>query len=132
GQERPVGSQSVYPDYLVSNLIPGLVVAGLLERDRRGTGPVLDVAQVEARVFALGISYVEAALGGTPEPLGNRRPGMSPHGIYPCRGEDEWCAVTVEDDAQWAAMLREMYGPAVPDQVAGLGTADARLRARDE
>lgn len=32
---------------------------------------------------------------------GNRRPDAAPHGCYPCRGEDRWCAIAVFDDEQW-------------------------------
>ena len=29
----------------------------------------------------------------------NSDPLMAPHGVYPCAGDDEWCAIAVEDDA---------------------------------
>ncbi|OFV87157.1 MAG: hypothetical protein A3J75_06815 [Acidobacteria bacterium RBG_16_68_9] len=29
-----------------------------------------------------------------------------PHNVYPCDGEDQWCAVAVWDDAQWQALCQ--------------------------
>jgi benzylsuccinate CoA-transferase BbsF subunit len=33
---------------------------------------------------------------------GNRGNGGAPHGVYPCRGDDQWVAVSVASDAEWA------------------------------
>src|SRR5262249_28280454 len=51
--------------------------------------------------------------GRRPEPWGNRHPGMAPHGAFPCRGTDRWCAIAVEDAAQWQALCEAMDRPAL-------------------
>ena len=35
---------------------------------------------------------------------GNRGPGASPQGVYRCRGDDDWVALAVLDDAAWPAL----------------------------
>src|SRR5262249_54046635 len=35
---------------------------------------------------------------------GNRGPGASPQGVYPCRGDDNWIALAVLDDAVWQGL----------------------------
>ena len=55
-----------------------------------------------------------------------RRPG-APWGVYPCAGDDEWCVITVRDDAQWRA-LRRVLGWSGADTFA---TAADRIANRD-
>jgi benzylsuccinate CoA-transferase BbsF subunit len=31
--------------------------------------------------------------------------------VYPCRGEDRWCALSVHDDAEWERFGRALGGP---------------------
>src|SRR5581483_4413182 len=49
-----------------------------------------------------------AARDGGPEPTrrGNRADGCCPSGVFPCRGDDEWCALAVRSDAEWRALVR--------------------------
>ena len=37
---------------------------------------------------------------------GNRDPMKAPHGIYRCRDEDTWVAISVDGDQDWAAWCR--------------------------
>ena len=36
--------------------------------------------------------------------MGNRHPYMAPHGVYPCKGNDRWIAIAVENEKQWLAL----------------------------
>jgi len=65
-----------------------------------------------------------------PQQLGNRLPGMAPHGVYRCRvedrqptgantesqtgarREDRWVAIAVQNDAEWQALREAMGDPA--------------------
>ena len=90
-QPRPVGSQGVYPDYLTGGFAPAVVIAALLHRQRTGRGVFLDMAQVEATAYMLGVSFLEALVNGhEPQPKGNDWPYAAPHNVYPCAGEDRW------------------------------------------
>ena len=101
-QDRPVGSQGVYPDHLGFIMGPIMMVAALLHSRRTGKGVSIDVAQVEATAYTLGVSYLETALNGrNREPKGNRSPVAAPHGVYRCQGEDRWCAISVRSDDEW-------------------------------
>ncbi|MBV6423934.1 MAG: Formyl-CoA:oxalate CoA-transferase [Steroidobacteraceae bacterium] len=88
------------------------VYAALLaleERDRTGRGQFIDVSQVESLAFLLGPEIIECQLTGQVTPrMGNHHPVFSPHNVYPCRGEDEWVSISVETDAQWAALVEVM------------------------
>ena len=43
--------------------------------------------------------------------MGNRHPGMTPHGCYRTRGEDRWIAIAISSDDEWSALCRVMGDP---------------------
>ncbi len=95
-------TQYAYPDGL--SALHGLfaVLCALDHRTRTGEGQRIALSQLEATVGALGPLLLEhLALGGEPPRRGNASPCAAPQGCYPCRGDDRWCAITVEDDAAW-------------------------------
>jgi benzylsuccinate CoA-transferase BbsF subunit len=60
------------------------------------------MAQTEAAAFTLGEFYLEhACTGRLPRQQGNAADHAVPHGVYPCAGDDRWCAIAVTDDATW-------------------------------
>jgi len=105
GQERPIGAQGVYPDYVCAALVPACVIAALLRRRATGEGATLELAQVEATAYMLGASFFDAAINGRdPAPIGNDWPYAAPHNCYRCAGDDRWCVIAVETDEQWRAL----------------------------
>jgi len=106
-QDRPIGSQGVYPDHLGFVLGPTLMVASLLRSRLTGQGVTIDLAQIEGTAYTLGATYLDAAVNGyDPLPQGNRDPRAAPHGCFRCRGEDRWCVISVRDDEEWRAFCR--------------------------
>ncbi|MGH7926200.1 MAG: CaiB/BaiF CoA transferase family protein, partial [Candidatus Binatia bacterium] len=107
----PIGSQTVYPDYVSGVLCAIIVISGVLYRDRQGKGAFIDMGQSEATAFMIGASLMEAlASGKDPEPIGNASFSVAPHDCYPCRGEDRWCVIAAETEAQWNALARIIGG----------------------
>jgi len=81
------------------------VLAALEHRRQTGQGRHIDVSQVEPLVHVLEDVLVRAQLEGTGTArLGNGSPVMSPHGVYPCRGHDQWVAIAARSDADWQAL----------------------------
>ncbi|HET8564821.1 MAG TPA: CoA transferase [Candidatus Binatia bacterium] len=106
-QDRPVGSQGVYPDHLGFIAGPTLMVAALLRSRLTGQGVSIDLAQIEATAYTLGVTYLDAAINNyDPQPRGNRDPVAAPHGCYRCRGEDRWCVISVRSEAEWRSFCR--------------------------
>jgi benzylsuccinate CoA-transferase BbsF subunit len=101
-QERPIGSQGVYPDHLGFIMAPTVMVAALLRSRRTGKGASIDLAQIEGTAYTLGTTYLDAAVNGyDPQPRGNHDPVAVPHGCYRCQGDDRWCAISVRTDDEW-------------------------------
>lgn len=104
------------------------VLTALEHRRQTGRGQHIDVSQVEPLVHVLADRFVERQLSGSAEKPGNRSATMAPHGIYPCRGNDEWCAIAVQDDAQWQRLC-ELIGQ--PASAGAFGSLAARKENED-
>ncbi len=103
-QDRPIGSQGVYPDHLGFVMGPTLIVAALLNSRRTGKGVTIDLAQIEGTAAVLGTTYLETSVNGAdPQPRGNHYAVAAPHGCYRCQGDDRWCVISVRDDEEWRA-----------------------------
>jgi crotonobetainyl-CoA:carnitine CoA-transferase CaiB-like acyl-CoA transferase len=129
-QERPIGSQGVYPDYLTGAVVPMIVVAALLKRRRTGKGMTIDVAQMDLAAYTLGTIFLDAVVNGRePVPVGNTSPYMEPHDCFACLGEDRWVAIAVQDDEQWRSLCKVMDQPDLAND-ARFKTFAARRRNR--
>jgi crotonobetainyl-CoA:carnitine CoA-transferase CaiB-like acyl-CoA transferase len=127
----PIGSQTVFPDYVSGVLCAIIIISGVLYRDRQKKGAFIDLAQSEATAFMIGASLMEAAASGKdPQPIGNASPTAAPHDCYPCKGEDRWCAIAAENEQQWVSLVKIIGGGL--DQDARFKTASDRLQHRDE
>jgi benzylsuccinate CoA-transferase BbsF subunit len=106
-QDRPIGSQGVYPDHLGFVLGPTMMLAALMNSRRTGKGVTIDLAQIEGTAAVLGTTYLETSVNGDdPKPKGNHYALAAPHGCYRCQGEDRWCVISVRDDDEWRSFCR--------------------------
>ena len=103
----PAGTSLNHPDHVASKLATVAVLAALEHRRRSGAGQFIEMAQTEAAAFLVGERYLERALHGTRGGRqGNAVDYAVPHGVYPCAGDDQWCAIAVVGDAAWQRFRR--------------------------
>jgi crotonobetainyl-CoA:carnitine CoA-transferase CaiB-like acyl-CoA transferase len=109
------------------------VLVALEQRERDGgTGRLVELPMVEVGLNLAAEQVVEWSLTGARRDRdGNHGPEAAPQGCYPCEGSDEWVAISVADDAQWAALRRVMGDPAWARD-ASLATHPGRRAARVE
>jgi len=43
--------------------------------------------------------------------IGNRNSYASPHGVFPCQGDDRWCAIAVFSEGEWDAFCKVIGNP---------------------
>ena len=67
-------------------------------RKATGQGAFVEMALHESGVSFCGPWLVEHQFGNSIERLGNRHPGMVPHGVYGSAAEDEWRSVPSSGD----------------------------------
>ncbi len=112
-ERAPIGTGTHYPDHIPN---PGHALVGLLaaifHRARTGEGQYIELAQLESTVNLLGPSILRySASGVLPHRTGNRREGAVPCGVFPCAGDDVWCAIEIESDAGWQALVETLERP---------------------
>jgi crotonobetainyl-CoA:carnitine CoA-transferase CaiB-like acyl-CoA transferase len=87
------------------------VLAALLHRERTGHGQLIEFPQAEYLMQGLGDAFMAAAEDNRQfRPDGNRHLTMV-QGAYPCAGEDQWIAISLRDDADWAALVGALGDP---------------------
>ena len=127
----PIGSQTVFPDYVSGVLCAIIIISGVLYRERQQRGAFIDLAQAEATAFMIGPSLMESlAAGNDAEPIGNASIAAAPHNCYPCKGDDRWCVIAVENERQWSALAKILGQDIEQDQ--RFRTMDNRLNHREE
>jgi benzylsuccinate CoA-transferase BbsF subunit len=105
----PTGPYGSYTDYLVPRFNLLAIVSALDYRRRTGQGMYIDAAQLEASVQFVAPALLQfSANGRAMGREGNKDPDAAPHGVYRCRGEDRWCAITVLTDAQWRGFCQAL------------------------
>ena len=105
GDGTPRVTSKAVPDAIGGTHGAAAVVSALQRRARTGTGCAVDLSQHEASVELLGEYFVDYQLTGrTPAVVGNGHAEWSPHGTYPCAGEDHWIVIAARDEAEWRAL----------------------------
>jgi crotonobetainyl-CoA:carnitine CoA-transferase CaiB-like acyl-CoA transferase len=102
----PHKSPIAYGDPNAGAIAAASALAALHHRDRTGEGQHVEVAQWEALVGTVGefvlAWQMDAALN---EPMGNRHVSRV-QGVYECAAKDEWVAISVGSDVEFAALCR--------------------------
>ena len=128
----PVMSEIPFTDYTAGEHTVAAVMLALMHRLNTGRGQFIDVSQTQT----CSATIPEALLDWTvnrriSERIGNEDPAMSPHGCYPCAGDDRWIVIAVDSDEAWLGLSRVMGRPdwAVDDRYSD---ALGRIRHRAE
>lgn len=109
---EPVSPGIAYADVVQPVFTVIAILAALDYRRRTGKGQYIDCTQVETMVQFISPAMLDFFSNGTvPSRMGNRSTYAAPHGIFPCKGEDSWCAIVVFDDAEWKNLCAAMGEP---------------------
>ena len=86
--------------------------AALRHRNLTGEGQWIDMSMYQGGATCISEYLMDWMCNGRlGERIGNRHPYRAPQGVYPAKGDDQWVAIAVADDAQWAALCRLMEQP---------------------
>jgi crotonobetainyl-CoA:carnitine CoA-transferase CaiB-like acyl-CoA transferase len=130
----PGGSPQIlygpYIDYIAVAYGAVAILAALDYRKRTGKGNYIDAAQYETGLQYLAPILLDYKINGRVATRdANRDPHAAPHGAYPCKGEDRWCAISVSGDDEWQALVKAMKSPSWAKKFA---TFEARKANEDE
>jgi len=88
------------------------LLVALAERDRTGRGVFVEATMIEAILNLAAEATIEwSAHGLELQRNGNRSPHAAPQGVYRCREEEQWLALSVLSDDQWQGLTRALERP---------------------
>ena len=108
----PVLLYGPYIDYVAVGYGTAAVLAALVRRRLTGKGVHIDLSQYES-----GLQFLTPALldywvnGRVATRNGNRHPSACPHGVFSCRGSEQWIAFSIWDDSEWQQFVRAIGAP---------------------
>jgi benzylsuccinate CoA-transferase BbsF subunit len=110
----PVSPHGVaYGDYVLPLFNVLAVVAALDYRRRTGKGQYIDASMFEVLAHKISPVLLDwQANAHLQTRAGNRIPHAAPHGVFPCTGDDRWCAIAVFTDDEWQAFCHVIGDPA--------------------
>ena len=105
--DPPTAISNSWNDYIGGLHACFAVQQALADRAATGAGTRLDLSQFECSVSMIGpLLLASAANSKVPQRLGNRSLKFAPQGVYRCAGNDDWCAISAQNDEQWQALIR--------------------------
>ncbi len=120
----PYGAGS---DYISCRFAAFALLAALAYRRRTGKGQYIDQSQFESTVQFVSVPIMDYQVNGTiMKRNGNRLPTAAPHGVYPCKGDDRWAAISVMDEAQWQTFCKVIGNPALANDKTYITLADKK------
>lgn len=123
-------SAGIFGDYVVPLVNTLSVVAALLHRRRTGQGQYLEASMYEVTAQQITPAVLDRQVNGREQNRsGNRIENAAPHGVFPCTGDDRWCAIAVFGDDEW---VRFVDAIGAPDWTADPAFATHADRKRNE
>ncbi|MFC1533324.1 CaiB/BaiF CoA transferase family protein [Thermodesulfobacteriota bacterium] len=109
----PVGPNSPYGDTLVPFFNAAAVISALDYKRRTGKGQHIDGAMLEICVHPTTPALLDYQANDHMQTRnGNRIERAAPHGVFPCKGDDRWCAIAVFTDEEWESFCHVLGDPA--------------------
>jgi benzylsuccinate CoA-transferase BbsF subunit len=119
-----------YTDYVSPRFAVAALLAALDHRRRHGEGQYIDCAQAECAIHFLGPAVLDyMANERVWQAGGNAHPDYAPSGVYPCAGDDRWCALAAPTPEAWSALC-DVAGAGWSEDVR-FATPEARLASRE-
>ncbi|MER7684963.1 CoA transferase [Streptomyces sp. NPDC097610] len=105
------------------------LLAALHRRKQTGQGSWIDLSQIEALLSVLPAPVIASQRLPKLDPPANTHTAFAPYGHYPCRGEDQWIAISVRTEEEWSRLIGLSGGEALHEPA--WSTASARVADRE-
>lgn len=108
----PVAPNIPYGDVVLPCLTAMAIVATLDYRRRTGKGQYIDASMIEVCIHQITSALLDWESNKHLQTRnGNRIAYAAPHGVFPCQGDDRWCAIAVFTDQEWTAFCHAIGDP---------------------
>ena len=110
GTPNKIGNS--YTDFLACWSAQMAIMAALIRRAQTGEGVWVDLAMYQTGVSFFGEGLLDFAYNDRRiRRMGNQHESLSPHGCYPCKGQDRWVVLSVRDDDDWLEFCEAIGQP---------------------
>jgi len=107
-------------------------VGALIYRRRTGIGQWIEQSQFESSIHFLMPAVMDYQVNGNiMGRLGNRTPIAAPHGVFECKGDDRWAAISAMSEDEWKRFCKVIGNPALSGQKE-FATLSERKQHEDE
>lgn len=107
-----VSPHVAYTDFIVPWYGTIAILAALNYRKKTGKGQYIDISHLEAGANCMASALIDCAINKRERGrIGNSNLNAAPHGVYPCKGEDRWCAIAVWTEEQWRKFCHAIGNP---------------------
>ncbi len=115
-EDPPLMVSNSWADF-VAGLHGALVIlAALARRGPEENGAWIDMSQYEANILPIGhLLLGSRRTGGPVGRWGNQSSTRAPQGCYRCRGDDEWCVISIGVNAEWEALVQVLDDASLRD-----------------
>ena len=140
--EDPAGWGYSYMDHTGGYYMAMAIMMALWHREQTGEGQWVDMSCTEAGANLHGADLLDWSVNGRalraddrPDSNRSSSPEMAPHGVYRCKGDDNWVAIACRSDDDWLALASAMrdqpdYDPQIDDD--HLAKLSGRMAAHDQ
>lgn len=109
---EPVPFPGAYTDYIACRFSAFAIMAALEHKRRTGRGQFIDLSQMESCCHVLATPLLDYFINNrVMERNGNRVDFAVPSGVFPCEGEERWCAIVVSTEEEWQAFCNAIGQP---------------------
>jgi crotonobetainyl-CoA:carnitine CoA-transferase CaiB-like acyl-CoA transferase len=113
----PCGIGGTWPDFAVGTGMVFFLLAALHHRDRTGQGQYLDLSMAEMVTTMMPEAMMDFLMNGRDQgAIGNRDESMAPHGVFPAAGDDNWIAIAIASDDEFAKLCEALEMPAMSSE----------------
>lgn len=128
----PTVVNTSYSDYHTGVFQPAAIIGALLQRRFHGQAATMESSIFKSGAVTAGPAILDYQLNHRlPERRENRDLLGAPHGVYPCRGENRYCAIAVFTEEEWRSFCRVLDNPPWSQELRFAAALD-RWRYQDE
>ena len=129
GEDEPIRG-GLWADPWVGMELAMITVAAINHRMKTGKGQYIDFSMAESLTASIPASLLEYQITNKlPTPIGNDDVIKSPHGLYKCKGYDEWIAISIQNEVQWESLYNLLGSPKIFEN-SNCSSSKARLENR--
>lgn len=105
GDGKPIRG-GLWADPWVGMELAMITIAATNHRMKTGKGQYIDFSMAESLTASIPTGVLEYQMTNKlPLPIGNDDVIKYPHGLYKCKGYDEWLAISIQNEKQWKNLI---------------------------